>query len=193
MKTKYLLIYFLSIILIFSLVFISGCDLILGFEDYITEKISQVGLDDEFSRHLSDENKKEIDKVIVEAEKEIQEEELTEGFEDYPEIITLKGSIWEGSELILIIDMDTRDVEGSVTFKDSNNTYNGKITEGGIDLDTYEITADCCSLWEDKLHEDASGDKCIDIRGQLSKDYKMAFGIAEVWTGPNEWIARSRE
>ena len=105
-------------------------------------------------------------------------------------IITLKGSIWEGSELILIIYMDTRDVEGVVTFKDSNNTYDGMITKGKIDLDTYEITAECCGLWENKMYPDTSEDKCIEIRGQLSKDYKMASGMAEVWTGPNEWTAR---
>ena len=154
----------------------------------VLKEIEREEWDEEDEREFY-EHRKEMEEI----DQALKETELLEGFEDYPEIITLKGSIWEGSELILIIDMDTRDVEGSVTFKDSNNTYNGKITEGGIDLSTYEITADCCGLWEDKMYPDASGDKCIDIRGQLSKDYKMASGIAEVWTGPNEWIARSGE
>jgi len=210
-KIKYLLIFLFIILIMFSLVSVSSCRMI----EYLFDKLSP-DYDDSNRPYnpdppdldeILDEEEKIISEAVAAAEDELKTEEkerkegkqsakgaeLKEEFEDYPEIITLKGSIWEGSKLILIIDMDTRDVEGSVTFKDSNNTYNGKITEGGIDLSTYEITADCCGLWEDKMYPDVSGDKCIDIRGQLSKDYKMASGIAEVWTGPNEWIARSGE
>lgn len=195
MKIRRLFVFLLSIILMFSLVSISGCRMIEYFFDKLSPDYDDNNrpydpdppdLDD-----ILDEEEKIISEAVAAAEKEIREEKLTEGFEDYPEIITLKGSIWEGSELILIIDMKKRVVGGSVTFEDSNSTYNAKITEGGIDLDANEITASCCGLWEDKIFGEEPKDKCIDIKGKLSKDYKKASGMAEVWSGPNEWIAES--
>ncbi len=86
MKTKRLTIIILTLILIFSLVFLSGCLRIMDAANYFIENIVP-GIDQSFREltedvlipsQLSEKSKKEIDKAITEAEKEMEEEELIE-------------------------------------------------------------------------------------------------------------------
>jgi len=87
--------------------------------------------------------------------------------------------------------MKNKEVEGSVYYKDDIVSYDGMIVEGKIDITTYEINARCCGYWDDNFYPEKSGDRCIDIKGKLLIDGKTASGIADVWSGPNPWTARS--
>ena len=185
MKRKHLLILILSLLSIMTLFLLPGC---MEYINYLIDRTGSLESDyDPKENIIPEDDRKKLDEASAEAEEEIQEEELSEGFEDYPGIITLKDSIWDDSVLTLIINMDTQEVEGSVVYGSSIESYDGKITKGKIDLDTFEITAHCCGPWKDKEYKDRSGEECLDIKGQLAKDFEWASGMAVLWTGTMEW------
>lgn len=129
----------------FSLVFTSGCELVVGVEEYILETIAPMGRDDQYTKHLSDENIKEIDKAIAEAEEEMKAEEeieLLEGFEEEEKLIpdepiTYSGE-YDGIAITLIVDFKTTAVSGSISL--GGDYYLDAAIDGTINIKDFIVT-----------------------------------------------------
>ena len=184
MKTKRITIIILTLILIFSLVFLSACLRIMDAANYFIENIVP-SIDQSFREltedvlipsQLSEKSKKEIDKAITEAEIEMKEEELIEGFEDYPdEPITYKGIIGDKDFYIdLIVDFNNKEVSG-VVYNDWEISYLAAEIKGSIDLFRYSIEADCYGYFVNK-ETDASEEVHMKINGYLSENLNNFSG-----------------
>ncbi len=119
------------------------------------------------------------------------EVELGEAFEEEEKLIpkepiTLKGSVWD-SALILIIDLQSGDVGGSIYFDDGEDTYD-LIIKGDIDLETYKFNGMCSGLWVSQPL-DTSETITVTIDGQLNKDLNGAIGILTGEGGTVDWTA----
>ena len=183
MKIRRLFFISFTLILVFNLIFASGCSL-LDFPEKITgeyEKDPLLPVDE-----------KAMDEAIASAEKELEaEKEKAQVAEEEEKLIpdepiTLKGSVWD-SALTLIIDLQSGDVGGSLYFDDGEDTYNLTI-KGDIDLETYKFNGVCSGLWVSKPL-DISEIITVTIDGQLNKDLNGASGTSTGNAGTDNWTA----
>jgi hypothetical protein len=129
-----------------------------------------------YPSQLSEKSKEEIDKAITEAEKEIEEEALIEGSEDYPDkLITYKGMIGDKDFYIdLIVNFNNKEVSG-VVYNDWEISYLAAEIKGSIDLFRYSIEADCDGYFVNK-ETDTSEEVHMKINGYLSENLNNFSG-----------------
>ena len=154
MKIKPILFTLFIIIIIMSLIFLSGCDSY----DYLMSKIIK---GDSSNESYDDGEVKAVDEAIAAAEKEIEAEKLegtaeksekdidasiTESekpFEEQDKLpdepITYYATIWDAISIALVINFKAAEVSGSLS--QSGDTYRDAGIVGTIDIETFEVNS----------------------------------------------------
>ena len=121
MKNKLMVIFLITVLAMLSLVIITGCGDELG---YLIDRSQDKDVNE--NKDISDQNKKAIDEAVAEAEEEMKEEELTEGFEEYPGEEIEEGQLSEEEQLIEGFEEEERILPNEPV------TYNGDMD--GVDI-----------------------------------------------------------
>ena len=183
-KSNHLLIFLLSIIFMFCLIFLFGCKESIGTVDYFLEKTGELE-DSEIVISPSEKTREEIDKIITEAEKEIEvekqeksEAELLEGFEEQEKLlpdepITYNGDL-EGVAVILIVDFKTTTVSGSLSL--SGDDYVEAAINGNIEIESFKIDATFSGIMGSKKYDMTYPFTGI-INGTISEDISIFKGV----------------
>jgi len=211
-KPKYILISLLVVVLIAASFFTTSCEVmelvieavgiggaktieeannlvvyLIREEEDEEEECEEVNRQAELGKAWEKE-KKEKEQAAEEAALAVEEAELLEGFEEEEELIPDEPITYSGDALgldvVLIVDFKTTTVTGLINL--SGDVYvDATITDGEIDIDTFEIIANFSGIIGMKEYGEEEGFFGI-ITGIISEDYSTFNGVIlddEGWGG----------
>ena len=154
-KLKYKFIFLLLTILVIALFLSTSCEVVnsiifkMGFGSPET-------VEEAYEEMVEDVEKKEKDEQ--ERKKYEVDPELSEGFEEEEELIPSEPMSYCGDALgldvVLIVNFKTTEVSGSINLS-GDDYVDAAITDGKIDIETFEITANFSGIMGSKEYGEA--------------------------------------